>query len=562
MDPLIGHPRTSTRGYKKHSWKIGRSLSRYFSKTDWWLEIGSSLLSVLCLLGIIILLSQIRNRPLSTWNLAVSPNAFISVLSTASKACLVQPVSECISQMKWLHLLQSKKADRYATPAHVTTPGSRTGPWGSIQFIRKKPTKSLMPYLGCMLLLAAVTMDPFTQQIISFETKLVPVDGAHSELKTSQIFDRGQSLEDINRTKDRSIYERGLDTPVQRAVMLALYNIPQHPDLSCPGSLCRYPPFSSMGVTCNCKDVTSSTRPNCTTYSNDTSSEVDGCNFYTPGGYLIQGSTPINPWRKPQDTQAWVSGESPDDSEVLDTLCGFAVAQLRPGPGDWRDSMHIYECAFKLCAVEYTDWIVIHGTIRPGTTTTYQLLPPNTTQTEIDWQRGNLLWAYRVLNPTFPYNKTFIINGGDYGNIARILQGMYGVPDQEVRNFGSTTAVLYDSLDIPATMTNISAAISYSMLNGPNATVTPVDVLDEVVIIEVRWAWLTLPATLVLAASIFLVAIIYRTHRAEHLIWKSSLTPLLLSQESYPVLSAGQKPLWTRSYLKARTAVIVNHLTK
>ncbi|KAK7977398.1 hypothetical protein PG988_004888 [Apiospora saccharicola] len=110
-------------------------------------------------------------------------------------------------------------------------------------------------------------------------------------------------------------------------------------------------------------------------------------------------------------------------------------------------------------------------------------------------------------------------------------------------------------------MANISKSMSYRMLSGPNATVTNVPVLKEQIVITVRWVWISLPAALLVAMCLFLLVIIYQTHRAEHLIWKSSLTPLLLSQESYPMSRAGQKPLWTRSYLKMRTAVITNHLT-
>ncbi|KAK8094662.1 hypothetical protein PG997_001347 [Apiospora hydei] len=111
-------------------------------------------------------------------------------------------------------------------------------------------------------------------------------------------------------------------------------------------------------------------------------------------------------------------------------------------------------------------------------------------------------------------------------------------------------------------MANISAAMSYRMLSGPNSTATRVPVLNQQVMITVRWAWISLPALLVFTMCLFLAVIIYQTHRAEHLIWKSSLTPLLLSQDSYPMSMASQKPIWIQSYLKARTAVITNHLVE
>lgn len=98
---------------KDEEGKPARRRCRACHKTDWVLEILSSIFSVLCLIGIAILLACIQGRRLSTWTLAVSPNAFISVLSTASKAFLILPVSECLSQLKWWHLLRSKRSNRY-----------------------------------------------------------------------------------------------------------------------------------------------------------------------------------------------------------------------------------------------------------------------------------------------------------------------------------------------------------------------------------------------------------------------------------------------------------------
>ncbi|KAK8133807.1 hypothetical protein PG984_005819 [Apiospora sp. TS-2023a] len=210
--------------------------------------------------------------------------------------------------------------------------------------------------------------------------------------------------------------------------------------------------------------------------------------------------------------------------------------------------MKVHECTYTLTAVEYTNWSVINGIITPGLMKTYPL--------NLTHSRG--LYEYTVLDPAFPYNSTFMISFTDKRNIREILEEAF-VP-------ASTGSVLlnvplYNSPDIPMTMTNVSMAMSWRMLSGPNATVTRVPVLEPQTVITVRWVWISLPAVLVFTMCLFLLVIIYQTHHAQHLIWKSSLTPLLLSQESYPMSRAGQKPLWTRSYLKMRTAVITNHLT-
>lgn len=65
------------------------------------------------------------------------------------------------------------------------------GPLGSLQFFFKRPTMSLWTYLGCLVVFTAIATDPFTQQIIKFETDMVPLEGSVAQLKSSQIYDRG-----------------------------------------------------------------------------------------------------------------------------------------------------------------------------------------------------------------------------------------------------------------------------------------------------------------------------------------------------------------------------------
>lgn len=44
-------------------------------------------------------------------------------------------------------------------------------------------------YLGCFVTIAAIAVDPFTQQILSFEQKATQVPGVQSSVTRSQIYD-------------------------------------------------------------------------------------------------------------------------------------------------------------------------------------------------------------------------------------------------------------------------------------------------------------------------------------------------------------------------------------
>lgn len=102
-------PKIQSNPVRKRLWKERFMVEH---KSSWALEVSSAILSVLCLVGMVVLLAHVQDQPLSSWTSTVSPNAFLSVLSTGSKASLILPVTECISQLKWFHALRSKKPDR------------------------------------------------------------------------------------------------------------------------------------------------------------------------------------------------------------------------------------------------------------------------------------------------------------------------------------------------------------------------------------------------------------------------------------------------------------------
>ncbi|KAK7977397.1 hypothetical protein PG988_004887 [Apiospora saccharicola] len=422
MEPLI-EERPDTK-IAASSTKISngtRNCFKVHSKTDWFLEIGNALLSLMCLLGMVILLARIQGRPLSSWPLEVSPNAVLSILSTASNACLVQPVSECISQLKWLHLLQSTKPDRL-TDLQKYDDASR-GPMGSSKFFYKRPTSSLLPYLGCLMTLAAIALDPFTQQILRFDSRLAEVDGAHSRLKISQIYDFGATgAPDMG----GSAFQSPRDIPMRSAVNLALYNEPRLPDLVCPGSVCEYPPFASIGITANCQDVTISTRENCT---HDKQTGVEIFIFTTPAGLELYGKTTFSAHWGFTHTRVNTSLDSTagDWSPMNDGLLRFGVIRFAPNFASsttWKDGLKVHECAYALSAFAYSGWSITNGTISQGLMKAYPL----------NFTGPGYLVGYTVLDPAFPHNHTFSVNFMDMNNMRQILEdALAPAPSDSVR---------------------------------------------------------------------------------------------------------------------------------
>lgn len=339
------------------------------------------------------------------------------------------------------------------------------------------------------------------------------------------------------------------DNPLQAAITGALYDQAKPPAFTCQGIVCDYPAFASLGVDGNCQDVTATTIVNCT--GQDTAE--DHCYFTTPGNSVLFAQSFFSAHFGFGHTRFNTSSTQHEDG--LGSLISVGIIRFL-GDDDtdtrdtWMDKMQVYDCAFELSAAEYTGWRMVNGTLISGTRTPYAV---NLTQP------GPML-GYTVLDTTFKYNQTFYINYLDVNNLKDKLEDAFKPAEPNIVALSSVA--LYISQDIPTSIANISTAITDRMLSGPNATEIAGRVLAQVTFISVQWGWMSLPAALVVASCAFLAAVMLLTHRAEQLIWKSSLTPLLMTELSYPLSMAHQRPIWNQVQLKARTTEIVNHLTR
>ncbi|KAL4767150.1 hypothetical protein BDW60DRAFT_200677 [Aspergillus nidulans var. acristatus] len=95
-----------------------------------------------------------QGTALSTWHLSIAPNTVISILATVSKASLLLPMAESISQLKWLHF---NKVYRLSD-LDVYNNASR-GPLGAFLFLFRLPAS--LGALGAVVTLTALAFNPF-----------------------------------------------------------------------------------------------------------------------------------------------------------------------------------------------------------------------------------------------------------------------------------------------------------------------------------------------------------------------------------------------------------------
>lgn len=66
------------------------------------------------------------------------------------------------------------------------------GPAGSFQFFFQAKRAPLVSYFACLIVILAVALDPFTQQIIQYyQSYETPIPNLNSTVRHSQVYDRG-----------------------------------------------------------------------------------------------------------------------------------------------------------------------------------------------------------------------------------------------------------------------------------------------------------------------------------------------------------------------------------
>ncbi|RYC61420.1 hypothetical protein CHU98_g4801 [Xylaria longipes] len=525
--------------------------------SGWGPEIFSQVCSVLFLLALIILLSRLDGQPLSTWTIAVSPNAVISILSIASKASLIYALGQTISQLKWLHL--TKKPDSLADLQHYDD--ASRGPLGAFRMFWKVRSGHFIAYIGCVIILLALAFEPFSQQLLHFEERVITIPDTQSSVSFSTAYDfQGDGVDGAS-----AVIVGPRDNPMTAAAVNGVYDVVKDPPFDCPGSTCSYPTFTTFGVCSECADITKTITKKTlsTTYQKVYS-------FTTPGNLTMQASasTDAHSGFKHTLTNATAKGLNTQFAGLGMPVRAGVIrfpddqADTRLTIDNWMDTMQAYECTISFCGRQYSGWNTTNGTISPGEEQIIKLNNSDVPTADAPW--------YRLLAPLDPAkslgadlaNNSFRINYLDGENIESILMSIFTISNELPANQQIGASALYSSPDVIATIDNVAKGISYHMMSGPNSTTVHGEVYSTQAYMSVHWPWITPLVVVVVASAFCLIAVILITRKAKQLIWKSSLTPLLLPDVSYMLAGSSERPMDDHSQLRSRTMTIARHLTR
>ncbi|KAI1120586.1 hypothetical protein F5Y10DRAFT_289529 [Nemania abortiva] len=489
--------------------------SSHFVLGGWYWEFGSAIVSIASAAAIIVVLSVENGRALSGWHFPIAPNSLVSIFSTIAKSTLLVSVASCLSQLKWIYFTQSSRPLYHF---ELFEEASR-GPCGSAVLSWSVHVRAKLALFGSIITIVALAMEPFTQQILAFPSRIVPSNQIAS-FGYGMAYDSGIGL-----SKTKTVFGLPIESKMQGAIMSGLYDTEAPVAVQCPTGQCTWPSFTTMALSAQCSNVTQGTTTNCTF-----SGPSEECIYVTPGGFRIttsasfsQGGASYTLFNSSATSQ-WDRSSDWANSTLL-KLAAVNISSTVGETGSTNaeyESPYAIECNMTWVARTFEGISVVDGTFMAGTTEDHDLEGIQTTSDSEWWYPGP--YQFRVKNASNDTLKdlVFTINPNDHGIIAGHLQEVFSSNSDD--NFGMA---LMQSSDMIGTIQNITTRVTYAIGQGKNATLAPGTALTNETYIRVQWAWFILPALAIVGSLVLLVATVIYSFRRGVASWKrSSLLPL------------------------------------
>jgi hypothetical protein len=472
---------------------------------DWCAELLCLALacSNLCLITTILFL--LNNKPLSSWHFSISLNAVISALVVATKAALIYTTACCIGQLKWQHFQHS--LHRRSLYDLKTFDEASKGPLGAVKLVLRLQHVSLVAWLGGVIVVAAVFVEIFGQQVLRYESKNVVVGGAVATFANTQHL----------MAENKWYLDYTMMSELQKLLLTAIFRGEATPGFECETAECTWPSSATLGICSQCVDVGGISNGSCVVDSKS----LD-CSFNIPGfGELIGTVQPGGPM--PLINTTTMDGVY-DATPSFYNFSTLVVAEST----NW--TARLTSCELSWCAWTYNNATSKGTSLDLGPP---QQFPLNFTGT---WDKtnatSNLDDTQSVCTAIGDYpanlNSTFTISQGKeyflkYA-VRLILKAGYQGADFYTQLTLATSSL--DYTDTTAMSSNLAAFMT-NALRTQDGSQSVGTAWQSVTFIQVRWAWLILPAVLVFAAGVLLFMTMVQSKKYNTVLWKTSLLAFL-----------------------------------
>lgn len=499
--PSCAYPNSATedpgRSTKRHSW--------IQVLKDWWIELLCLAFATASFCIVTIGLAFLDNKPLASWHFSVSLNAVVSALIVATKAALIYATACCLGQLKWHHFQHSLHA-RSLYDLKTFDEASK-GPLGAVKLVLKLRHVSFVAWFGGAIVVAAVFMEVFGQQVLGFVNKSVVVEEGTAGFPVTQ-----------HLSSQNSWYlDYTMMSELQELLLAAIFKGDATPGFECSTAECTWPASATLGICSQCVDVTKISTGAC-----EGDSKSLECSFEVPGfgklGGTIQPGGPM-----PLINTTTMDGVY-DATPSFYNFSTLVVAEST----NWKAKLTT--CELSWCAWTFDNATSRGTALNLGTAQQFQLKLTET------WDKTNATLNLDdtqsvctvVGNYPAGLNNTFTISQGKeyflkYAARLILKAGYQGA------DFYTQLTLATSSLDYTdtAAMSSNLAAFMTNALRTQDGMQTVGIAWQSVTFIRVRWVWLSLPAALVFAAGILLLLTIVQSRRHDTVLWKTSLLAFL-----------------------------------
>lgn len=328
------------------------SASRFWKNWEW--EFAACLLLLATPIIIFATLYPHSSQPVPQWPFKVSINSLLSVYALVLKATIGLILTSCIGQLQWAWFSETRPL---ADMLHFDS--ATRGADGALGLIWRQRFRQPLTALGCIIMILAVAVDPFIQQLVrpvDCSAELFDDKGAASLPRTIIFADSDGVNSSTTGAKD----EENLDKVIESVLYDAIFNPGQDPPWQCSTGNCTFEDtYSTIGVCSSCHDIsadviiTKTCSPPNSSYASQHPTLGSDCpanssftveSNITIGEYMNLGTKMnVSSWGYP-DTFVVADADAVDDTYGSDLVFGFLLGATTNPDGriDYATSDNVF----------------------------------------------------------------------------------------------------------------------------------------------------------------------------------------------------------------------------
>ncbi|KAI9720489.1 MAG: hypothetical protein M1828_005660 [Chrysothrix sp. TS-e1954] len=511
---------------------------RWWTKQSWWpTDTFNAVLSLVIFGSVVTILAVFEGQPNPEFKFGITLNALISVLATLGTFTIMIPCSDALAQLKWTWFIKERPLEDF----HVIENASR-GPTGSLLLLIKR-RGGLLAATGATLTILILAINPFVQQVIRYEGKLLNATEASMPIAHHYDTFGGGTSDSLPPYADLSM---------QGAVLSGLLDTDLKFQVkpSCATGSCTWSSYQTLSVCSKCVDIT-----NRVAVGNVTSENLVGApphlTFDLPdkvgfdigalnnsdSGHFLKvawgvGSPAFRDLLVLADTTAlWVEVNSVNKEGVADANQGYQyrAAECVLYWGVKTMSATMRNGTFEETELDDKAWTnntntqgIVWGDFADGGLST-SITPPGQNEAYTVSAKANhalSLYFLTFFNATVPKPENGVPQGiYEVGTPENPTDSIF--PDEESQAIWNAFATEPHTLD--ALMENMAQSMNVNIRTRSNAGLPFLGQQHSVLqVISVEWPWLILPLVMLIATFGFLSIVALNTRKQQFEAWRTN----------------------------------------